>query len=113
MSRARSKTLDGVALRVRLQPLLPVRGADLAVGLAPPSQVVEGLEQVVYCGRDRQLKLQVGGARRCRPHPRLRRLGVVLQADLEQEGVVSYKNYRYSVQGTLVTSGMLSSNSCL
>ena len=38
-----SETLDGVALRVCLRPLLPVRGADLAVGLAPPSQVVEGL----------------------------------------------------------------------
>ena len=38
-----SETLDGVALRVCLQPLLPVRGADLAVGLSPPSQSVEGL----------------------------------------------------------------------
>ena len=37
------ETLDGVALRLCLQPVLPVRGADSAVGLAPPSQVVEGL----------------------------------------------------------------------
>ena len=37
------ETLDGIALRVRLQPRLPVRGTDLAVGFAPPSQVVEGL----------------------------------------------------------------------
>ena len=37
-----SETLDGVALRVCLQPLLPVRGADLPVGLSPPPQVVEG-----------------------------------------------------------------------
>ena len=52
-----SKTLDGVALRVRLQPLLPVRGADSAVGVAPLSHVVEGLEPVVNCGRDRQPEL--------------------------------------------------------
>ena len=83
-----SKTRDGVALRVRLQPLLQVRGANLAVRLAPPSQVVEGLEQVVYRGRDRQLEFQVGGARRRWPHPRLCCLGVVLRAELEQEGVV-------------------------
>ena len=38
-----SESLDVVALRVCLQQLLPVRCADLAVGLAPPSQVVEGL----------------------------------------------------------------------
>ena len=37
------ETPDGIALRVFLQPHLPVRGADLAVGFAPPSQVVEGL----------------------------------------------------------------------
>ena len=42
-----SKTLDGVALRVRLQPLLPVCGADFAVKLASPPQVLEGLEPVV------------------------------------------------------------------
>ena len=33
----------GIALRVCLQPRLPMRGADLAVGFAPPSQVVESL----------------------------------------------------------------------
>ena len=38
-----SETLDGLTLRVCLQPLLPVRGADLAVGLARPSHSVEGL----------------------------------------------------------------------
>ena len=37
------ETPDGIALRVCLQPCLPVRGADLAVGCAPPLQVVEGL----------------------------------------------------------------------
>ena len=37
------ETPDGMALRVCLQPRLPVRGADLADGFAPPSQVVEGL----------------------------------------------------------------------
>ena len=47
------ETPDGIALRVRLQPRLPVRGADLAVGFAPPAQVVEGLQPVVHCGRDR------------------------------------------------------------
>ena len=41
-ARAR-ETLDGIALRVCLQPRLPVPGADLAVGFAPPSQVVESL----------------------------------------------------------------------
>ena len=88
MSRARAETPDGIALRVCLQPRLPVRGADLAVGFAPPSQVEEGLRTVVHCGRDRQLELQVGGVRRLWPHPRPRRPGVVLQPDLEQEGVV-------------------------
>ena len=83
-----SKTLNSVALRVRLQPFLPVCGADLAAGLAAPLQVVEGLEPVVYRGWDRQLKLQVGRACRSRPHPQLRRRGVVLKADLEQKGVV-------------------------
>ena len=48
---------DGIALRVCLQPRLPVRGADLAVGFAPPSQVVEGLQPLVHCCRDRQLEL--------------------------------------------------------
>ena len=38
-----SKTPDGIALRVCLQPLLPVGGADLAVGLASPLEGVEGL----------------------------------------------------------------------
>ena len=37
------ETPDGIALRVCLQLRLPVRGADLAVWFAPPSQVVEGL----------------------------------------------------------------------
>ena len=37
------ETPDGIALRVCLQPRLPVRGADLTVGLAPPSHFVEGL----------------------------------------------------------------------
>ena len=83
-----SETLDGVALRVCLRPLLPVRGADLAVGLAPPLHVVEGLLPVVHCGWDRQPELLVGGGCRCRPQPWLCCLGVVLQADLEQEGVV-------------------------
>ena len=36
-------TPDGIALRVCLQPYLPVRGADLAVEFAPLSQVVKGL----------------------------------------------------------------------
>ena len=35
------ETPDSIALRVCLQPRLPVRGADLAVRLAPPSQVVK------------------------------------------------------------------------
>ena len=52
-----SKTFDSVALSVCLQPLLPARGADSAVGLAPQSQVMEGLEPVVYCGGDCQLEL--------------------------------------------------------
>ena len=88
LSRARVETIDGVALRVGLLPLLPVCGADLAVGLASPPQVVEDLVPVVHCRRDRQLDLQVGGERRRRPHPRRRRPGVVLRVDLEQEGVV-------------------------
>ena len=37
------ETADGITLGVCLQPRLPVHGADLAVGFAPPSQVVEGL----------------------------------------------------------------------
>ena len=37
------ETPDGIALRVCLQPRLPVREADLAVRFAPPLQVVEGL----------------------------------------------------------------------
>ena len=37
------ETPDGIALRVCLQPRLPVRGGDLAVGFAPSLQVVEGL----------------------------------------------------------------------
>ena len=84
----RPKTLDGVAMRIHLQPLLPVCDANLTVGLASPPQVVEGLEPVVYCSRDRQLELRVGGARRRRPQPRLCLLGVALKVDLEQEGVV-------------------------
>ena len=38
-----SETLDGVALRVCVQPLLPVRGANFAVRLVPSLQVVGGL----------------------------------------------------------------------
>ena len=52
-----SETPDGVALRIRLQPLLPLCGADLAVRLASPPQVLERLEPVVYRGWDRQLEL--------------------------------------------------------
>ena len=37
------ETPDGIALRVCQQPRSPVRGAELAVGFAPPLQVVEGL----------------------------------------------------------------------
>ena len=42
-----SETPGGVAVRVYMQPFLPVRGANLAVGLAPPLQVVEGLYTMV------------------------------------------------------------------
>ena len=37
------ETPDGNALRVCLQPRLPVRGADLAIVFAPQLQVVEDL----------------------------------------------------------------------
>ena len=37
------ETPDGIALHVCLQTRLPVCGAHLAVGFAPPLQVVEGL----------------------------------------------------------------------
>ena len=43
---------------------------------------------MVHCGRDRQLELLVGGVRRCQPQSRPRCPGVILQSDLEQEGVV-------------------------
>ena len=84
----RSKILDGVVLRVRLQPLLPMCGADFAVELASRPQVVEGPEPVVYRGRDRWLELRVGKERRRRPHPWLRCPDVVLKANFKQEGVV-------------------------
>ena len=89
------KTPEGVALRVPVQPVLPVCGANLAVGLASPPQVVEGLEPVVYRGGDRRLELQVGGERHRRPQPRLRHPGVVLRADVEHEGVVFALSQRH------------------
>ena len=47
-----SEAADGGVLRVRLQPLLRVCWANLMVGLAPPPQVVEGVEPVVHRGWD-------------------------------------------------------------